>query len=426
MRSAGTDLRKGCYGDRQVRLLARRKRLGIEVMNLTFVNFGDWPGWIVFGAGTVSRLTEIVVRVGGSRAMIICGSTVARSAMLAKVKAALGDKLAVVFAEVTSHTPIEMVKRGVDTFRQSGADVLVTVGGGSTIDAGKAIAIMLATGGDLARYAIRYTPGGEVERQSLPGRTVPHIAVPTTAGSASDVMPTASCRDPATSRKLLFWDDDITPAATVLDPEMAVHTPPLLTAATGMTAMARAVEALYSGRRHPISTGLALHAVRLLRDGLPRSVEAPDDLEARGACQMAAAMSGIAAINAMVSIVHAVGHIVGGRYALQHGISHAILLAPAMRQLLAAVGSEQTLLLEALGGRGGARGANPDQDGAEAADRIAALVGRLPLPQRLSEVGIAESELSEIARLTMSDYMMANLPRPMAEADVRTLLSSVW
>ena len=391
---------------------------------MNFVNFGDWPGRIVFGVGAVSRLNEIVGGVNGNRAMVICGSTVARTDMLPKVKAGLGDKLAVVFAEVASHTPIEMVKRGVDCFRNSGADVLVTVGGGSTIDAGKAIAIMLATGGDLTRYAIRYAPGGELERHRLPARTVPHIAVPTTAGSASDVMPTASCRDPASSRKLLFWDYDLTPAATVLDPEMAVHTPPLLTAATGMTAMARAVESLYSGRRHAISTGLALHAVRLLRGGLPRSVESPHDIEARAACQMAAAMSGMAAINAMVSVVHAVGHVVGGRHALQHGISHAILLAPAMRQLLPAIGTDQTLLLEALGGTSGRR--NPDQDGAQAADLISAFVGGLPLPHRLRDVGIAESEVLEIARLTMSDYMMANLPRPMPEAEVQALLMSVW
>lgn len=387
------------------------------------VDFGDWPGRIVFGVGATSRLAEIVGRVGGSRAMVICGATVARGEMLQKVKAGLGGKLAYVFAEAASHTPIAMVKRGLDAFHDSGADVLVTVGGGSTIDAGKAIAIMLATGGDLDRYAIRYSPGGEMQIQKLPARTVPHIAVPTTAGSASDVMPTASCRDPTTSKKVLFWDDDLTPSATVLDPEMAVHTPPALTASTGMTAMARAVEAIYSGARHPISTGLALHAVRLLRDGLPRSVEAPHDLDARAACMMAAAMSGTAAINAMVSVVHAVGHVVGGRHALQHGTSHAMLLAPAMRQLLPTVGREQTLLLEALGGTSSG---DADRDGTAAADMIAAFVGRLPLPQRLRDVGIAESDLSEMARQTMSDYMMANLPRPMAEADVLHLLTSVW
>jgi alcohol dehydrogenase class IV len=390
---------------------------------VTFVNFGDWPGRIIFGAGAVSRLSGIVGSVGGSRAMVICGPTVARTEMLQKVKSGLGDKLTVVFSEAASHTPIEIVKRGLDSFRSGGADALVTVGGGSTIDAGKAIAIMLATGGDLARYAIRYAPGGEMEREPLPVHTMPHIAVPTTAGSASDVMPTASCRDPASGRKLLFWDGGLTPAATVLDPEMAVHAPPLLTAATGMTAMARAVEALYSGRRHAMSTALALHAVRLLRRGLPRSMEAPHDLDARGDCQMAAAMSGTAAINAMVSVVHAVGHIIGGRYALQHGISHAILLAAAMRRLLPVVGSEQTLLLEALGGT--SRG-EPERDGADAADLIAAFVGGLPLPHRLRDVGIAEGDVAEIAHLTMSDYMMANLPRQMTESEVLSLLMSVW
>lgn len=377
------------------------------------VDFGDWPGRIVFGRGAVSRLAEIVTRVGGSRALVICGSTVARTDMLGKVKAGLGDRLAAVFAEVKSHTPVEMVMRGVAVYRDSGADALVTVGGGSAIDAGKAIQIMLATGGDLKPYAIRYAPGGAMEKQALPQRTVPHVAVPTTAGSASDVMPTAAARDPQSRVKLLFWDDDLTPSATVLDPEMAVHTPPALTAATGMTAMARAVETLYSGFRHPISTGLALHAVRLLRDALPRAVATPNDLDARAACQMACTMSGMAAINAMVSVVHAIGHIVGGRYGLQHGISHSILLAPAMRLLLPVIGKDQSLLLDALGGN-------------DAAEAMQAFVAGLPLPQRLRDVGVTEPELAEIAHLTMSDYMMANLPRPMTEGQVLGLLRSVW
>jgi alcohol dehydrogenase class IV len=413
------------------------------------VDFGDWPGRIVFGVGAVSRLSELVGRVGGSRALVICGNTVAQSDMLTKVKNGLGDRLAAVFAEVKSHTPIEMVARCLEVYRDSGADVLVTVGGGSAIDAGKAIQVMLATGGDLQRYAIRYAPGGAMECQPLPARTIPHIAVPTTAGSASDVMPTAGARDPQSRRKLLFWDDDLTPSATIIDPEMAVHTPAPLTAATGMTAMARAIESLYSGKRHPISTALALHAVRLLRDALPRSVATPHDLDARAACMMASAMSGMAAINAMVSVVHAIGHIVGGRYGLQHGISHAILLAPGMRRLLPVIGSEQMLLRDALcsldevqRNPGNAPGSSTESrvtlrstratestetDVTNAcAEAIAALVGKLPLPQRLREVGVTEAELPEIAHLTMSDYMMANLPRPMPEDEVLSLLRSVW
>ena len=388
------------------------------------VDFGYWPGRIVSGRGAVARLGEVVGEVGGRRALVICGSTVARTEMLGKVKAGLGDRLAAVFAEVKSHTPIEMVERCLGVFRESSSDTLVTVGGSSAIDAGKALQIRLATGGgDLKPFAITYSPGGAMQKRALPTRTVPHVAVPTTAGSASDVMPTAASRDPQSRVKLLFWDDDLTPSATVLDPEMAVHASAALTAATGMTAMARAIETLYSAYRHPISTGLGLHAARLLYQELPRAVAEPFDLDARAACQMACTMSGMAAINAMVSIVHAIGHIVGGRYGLQHGISHAILLAPAMRHLLPTIGAEQSLLLEALGGT---RSASPDRDGAQCAERIAAFVGQLPVPKRLRDVGVEEIELPEIARLTMFDYMMANLPRPMTEDEVLALIRSVW
>ena len=103
------------------------------------IEFGDWPGRIVFGRGAVAQLGAVLERVGGSRALVACGSTVARTDMLAKVTAGLGDRLAAVFAEVTPHTPIEMVERGLAMFHDSGADSLVTVGGGSAIDAGKAI-----------------------------------------------------------------------------------------------------------------------------------------------------------------------------------------------------------------------------------------------------------------------------------------------
>lgn len=335
---------------------------------VAMLDFGDWPGRIISGRGAVGRLAEAVGHAGATRALVLCGATIASGEILEKVKDGLGPALADVFAEVAAHTPIEMVKRGVERFHATGSDALVSVGGGSTIDAGKAIAIMLSTGGDLTPYAVRYSAGGEISRTPIPGRRVVHIAVPTTAGSASDVMPTAACRDPQTRKKLLFWDEGLIPSATVLDPEIAVHANPTLTAATGMTAVARCIESLYSGRRHPISTSLALHGLRLLYDALPKSVQNPHDLDARAACQFACVMSGMAAINAMVSVVHAVGHVVGGRLALQHGTSHAILLAPAARKLLPVVAEQQTLVLEALGGRGTGQGEN--MDGTCAIDRL--------------------------------------------------------
>jgi alcohol dehydrogenase class IV len=388
------------------------------------VEFGDWPGRIVFGRGAVARLGAQALRLGTSRAIVVCGTSVARGPMLAKVKAGLGPAFVDAFSEVAAHTPIETVERGVARVHQCSADLLVSVGGGSAIDAAKAIAMVLASKGKLANYAIRYEPGGEMLCTPLPRPLIRHIAVPTTAGSGSDVMPTAACRDPKSRKKLLFWDSALVPQVAVLDPEMAIYADARLTAATGMTAVARSIEAVYSGKRHPLSTALALHALRLLGAALPDSVARPDDLDARADCQIAAAMASMAALNAMASLVHAIGHVVGGRYGLQHGISHAILLAPAMRLLLPVIGDEHNLLCDALTRANSARRA--DRSAVSAADAMAKLVRHLPLPQRLREVGVQASELTEIASETMSDYMMANLPRPVSQAEVVALLQQAW
>lgn len=379
----------------------------------------DWPKRVCFGPGSVSRLGGLMAELGAKRAMVACGKTVAGGEMLAKIRAALGGKLAGVFAEVPAHTPFECVQKATERFKSLGADAVISVGGGSAIDCGKGIALLFATGGAFDPYVIDYGRKG-MARAPMPAPGLVHIAVPTTAGSASDVMPTAAIRDVKSGRKMLFWDERMVPDATVLDPGMAVYAGARLSAASGMTALARAIECLYSAHRHPISTGLALHSARLLRNALPRSIAAPQDLDARADCQMAALMSGTASINAMVSLVHAIGHVVGGRYALQHGVSHSILLAPAMRRMLPAVGKDQFYALEALGGS--REGLSPDAAGQRAADLLQAMVETLPLPGRLSELGVTQADVPALAAAAMDDYMMANVPRPTARAEVESLL----
>jgi alcohol dehydrogenase class IV len=238
------------------------------------------------------------------------------------------------------------------------------------------------------------------------------------------VLPTAAIRDTTAGRKMLFWDERMVPDATVLDPQMAVYAGPQLSAATGMTAMARAIECLYSAHRHPISTALALHSARLLRKALPRTIAAPGDLDARADCQMAATMSGTASINAMVSVVHAIGHVVGGRYGLQHGISHAILLAPAMRRMLPAIGEDQLHALEAMGGA--REGLGADAAGARAAELLQAMVDTLPLPRRLRELGMTQADIPATAAAAMGDYMMANTPRAITQTEIEELLHDAF
>lgn len=394
----------------------------------------DWPKRVRFGADSIGTVGELVDSLSARRALVVCGTTVASGPMLESVRVALGSRYAGVFSSVRSHTPFEDVLAASRAAKNLGADTIVSVGGGSAIDAGKGVVLLSSAGvnldGDhsalaatMQPYAIEWGKKGSMDRQALGASRVRHIAVPTTAGSASDVMPTAGIRDPKLPKKMLFWDERLVPDATILDPKMAVQANPELTAATGMTAVARAIESLYSRHRHPISIGLALHAARLLRTALPRSVENGSDLGARADCQMACLMSGTASINAMVSVVHAIGHVVGGRYGLQHGISHAILLGPSIRRLLPAIGPDYGYVLEALG----CPAASSAQAAADAAaGALSRLLSRLPLPQRLRDVGVKDEELAQIASATMSDYMMANIPSPMSARDVEDLLREAW
>jgi alcohol dehydrogenase class IV len=382
-----------------------------------------WPKRLVMGRGALASLPDVVAALGGERVLALCGRTVGGGPLIERVRSTLGARLCGVFDEVASHTPLSMLEQTVAMVRSLRADVVVSIGGGSAIDAGKGTALLHAAGEGLHPYAIRYDEAGQKERRLLDTVTIRHIAIPTTTGSASEVMPTAGIRDVARRYKMLFWDDALVPQAVILDPEMTRETGPVLTAASGMTAIARCVEALYSRDRNPLSQGLALHALRLLYANLPRTVADPGDLDARLNCQVACAMSGIATINAMASIVHALGHVVGGRYALQHGVSHSVLLVPAMRRLLPVIGEEQRLVLEALGG---ADAGSADAAGQAAGKRIEAFVAGLPLQRRLKDIGVPLEELPLIARETTHDYMMANLPLPMRVPDIEALLREAW
>lgn len=381
-----------------------------------------WPKRLRLGIGSLGALQGLLDELGARRALVLCGRTVASGPLLQRTLDALGDRCCGVYDQVASHTPLAMVEGALAQVRASAADAVVTVGGGSAIDAGKGVVLLTMTGGDLDPYAVAYDEHGAMRHRRLPHAPLVHVAIPTTSGSASEVMPTAGIRDPAARKKMLFWDDALIPDGVILDPVMAVETRPFLTAASGMTAVARCIESLYSADRNPLAEGLALHALRLLHRNLPRVVAAPDDLTARYECQVACAMSGIAAINAMVSVVHAVGHIVGGRYGLQHGVSHAILLAPAMRRLLPTIGERQSDVLVALG----EHDADPDAAGVRAADLIERLVAALPLQGRLRDLGVTEDELPEVAAQSARDYMMKNVPRPMDAREIETLLRGAW
>ncbi len=314
---------------------------------------------------------------------------------------------------------------GADFARRCNADSLISIGGGAAIDSAKVIAVLLAREGELTDYQVPHDPDGlALPRASLPPTTLPHVAIPTTAGSSSEIMPWAGVRVPEKGQKMLFCDSALIPKTAVLDPEIAAHTGPELTATSGATALARAVEALYSSRRQPLSDAYALEALRLLIDPLPRTIADGFDLDARASTLVGSLISGIAAQNAMVSVVHAIGHAVGGRYALQHGVAHAILLPRVAARCLPVIGERQHDLLAALDSS--AVAATPDQAGELAAQLLAGLLEGLPIPSRLRDAGVPSIDLPVLAELVMSEPMLRAAPFPFAKADVIDLLEDAW
>jgi len=384
----------------------------------------NWPTRVLVGRGRVADLGPLLAQLGVRRPLVVCGSTVAGGPMLGRVLSALGGTAAAVFSGARRHTELATVRAGAAVASDHRADGLVSVGGGSAIDTAKCIALLVAARGDWRPYAIRYAARGGEARRALPADTLPHVAVPTTAGSSSEVMPGAGCRDPDAREKLLFRDARLLPRAAVLDPEMAVHAAPFLTAASGMTAVARCVEALYSRDRQPVSEALALEGLRLLHEGLPRAIREPWDLDARADTQLGCLLSGIAVDNAMASLVHAIGHVLGGRYGLQHGIAHALLVPPAMRRLLPVLGTGQRRVADAVGAE--SRGLDPAAAGHAAAAALATLVRATPLPQRLRDAGVPEPELDGIAAGALGDHMIAYAPVALTAADVRAVLAEAW
>lgn len=381
-----------------------------------------WPKNVQLGAGCVTRLPELMRSYGCTRAMVICGQSVANGPMLETVRAALGSLYAGVFAEVRSHTPLADVQRAATLCISLNADTVISVGGGSAIDAAKGVIICCAAEGDPRPYAMGpRSEGGKTK--PMPVSKIRHIAVPTTAGSGSDVMPSAGIRDPAIGKKILFWDQGLIPDATVLDPQMAIYAGGFLTAASGMTAVARSMESLYSKHRNQVSTGLALQALRLLHRALPLSVNEPTNLQARQDCQVACILASTAAVNAMASVVHAIGHVVGGKFQLQHGVSHAILLAPVARRYMPLLGEDMIPVLQALGCEASDPRGSP-------ADLIAAALEKLhaglPLPKKLRELGLGQSDIPVIAESTLEQHMLDNVPRHTPLEEIQEILEEAW
>ena len=287
--------------------------------DLSFVYFG--PTKVVFGAGTARDCEVEMAGLGCRRALVVTDPGVMKAGLVEGVLKALGDKCVGLFSDVPQDTGVGVVNRAAAFAREKGADCVVSVGGGSVIDTGKMVCILLTEGGGIENFE---------GIQLLTRPQTPHIVIPTTAGTGSEVTCMAVILDERKGQKILSVEYFNAPRIAILDPVMTAKLPPLLTASTGMDALTHAVEALQSVQREPIADGLAMHAIRLIYRYLPVCTENGEDLAARGQVQLAATMAGWAFGNAMVGLVHAMAHSLGAVARVPHGIANGILLPHVM------------------------------------------------------------------------------------------------
>jgi alcohol dehydrogenase class IV len=382
------------------------------------LNFIFWsPTKIVFGENTALDVAIEVENLRCKKALIVTDKDLIKhTGIPEKIKKALGSLCVGIFSDVEPDSGLHIVNQGAKLGKELGADCIVSVGGGSAIDTAKGMAILLKEGGKLQDYA-----GFQV----LTRPQTPHIVIPTTAGTGSEVTYVAVIKNHEEERKLLFGDYHILPNVAILDPRMTEGLPPGLTAATGMDAMCHAIEALHSLQREPVADGMALHAIRLIKEFLPRAVKNGKDMIARGQMLIAANMAGSAFSNAQVGMVHALAHIVGAKFKVHHGLANSILLPPCIRYNADASGDAYLNVLSAIGED--IKAISPDEAGYVLADKIIDFTKGLGLPQKLREVGVPEEGLKECSEIALSDGAIVYNPKFISESsEVLQVYEKAW
>lgn len=375
---------------------------------------------IISGPGSIGKLPEEIERVGGTRALLVISPSVAKTFLLDRIESSVGARCAAIFAEVRPHSPTESIAKAVERGREAGIDVLVSVGGGSAIDTAKGVAALLAEGGSLPRFGVRFTPPNKKEVPPMPAPKLPHIAIPTTL-SGGEYSYSAGITQGG--RKYIVADPKLAPRVVLLDPEAAATAPARLLAASGMNALAHCVEAVYSTETQPLTDAYCLRAIGLIARYLPRAVENSRDMEALSYVQVAACLSGMGVYSAWTGIHHAIVHVVGGRYKAPHAEIHALMLPYAMRwNLDAAAGAYGRMAREI-----GIEGADVNALAAAVPEYAFGMNQRMGLPLRLRELGVPREGLRELASDALGDYSIHTNPKPVTAAEqVLEVLEQAW
>jgi maleylacetate reductase len=339
------------------------------------------PEVIHWGPGCIrEKLDSELRRAGARRALLITtGSSLRDPELGPRIEALLGDRLAGRFAGIGQHAPARSVMEAVQAARETRADVLVSLGGGSPIDATKAVAFSLATGLDLT------LPDAPARaRKAKVDRALPHLALPTTL-SVAELSGSAGFSSEGTREKVGVAGPELRPAAVFYDAELALRTPLPLWLSTGIRAVDHAVETLLAPGEHPLADAAALDGLRRLRRGLLATHANPADPAARTESQLGAWHSYLLPGPAARGLSHTLGKRIGSRHEIPHGVTSCLLLPHVLRYLAPRAPGAMQRIAEAL-------------EAPSAAEGVANLIAELELPRRLGAYGLSDADLREAVR----------------------------
>ena len=376
---------------------------------------------VIYGRPFAEAVKEQVEQSGATAVFLLASGTLAReTGLVGQVRDALGNRLAGIHARIGAHTPRTDVVEAANAARAAGADLLLTLGGGSVTDAAKMVAFCLGNGitdpAQLDDYRARVSAEGKIARPEAKPPGVRTVTIPTTL-SAGEYTASAGCTDTLRNVKESFGHPLMMPKQVILDPGATLHTPEWLLLSTGIRAVDHAVEDICSPQCQPISEGASYHALKLLGRGLPGVKADPLDLEARLDCQLGAWMSMVGSQTGVPKgASHGIGHVLGGTAHVPHGYTSCVMLPHVLRFNHAVNADRQALVSEALG-----------RPGDPAAEVVAGLIAALGLPQTLRDVDVKPDQLDRIAELSMHDRWIHTNPRKIEGPKViRELLDAAW
>lgn len=348
----------------------------------------------LMGRGCLQELKEPIGKLGCNKALVVSDGFLLKNGTVAKVTAIL-DSVGishVIYTEAKPNPTVDNVNNGLKLLKNEQCDFIVSVGGGSPQDCGKAIAVLATNGGQIGAY--------EGVNKSAK-KSLPIVAITTTAGTSAEVTINYVITDEERHVKMIMVDSNSLAAITVNDPELMLEKPAPLTAATGMDALTHAVEAVVAKGAMDVTDATALYAIKQIFEYLPRAVKDGSDIEAREQMGYACFLNGIAFSNAGLGNVHAMAHQLGGLYDLPHGVCNAMLLPVVEEENAKYVPERFRVIAEAAGCETAGKS---DQECVDLViGKMKALSKEVDIPESLKELGVDEPDFDLLADNAMND-----------------------